>query len=503
MEDEDDDEQSGGGVPTELLLSYLAFGREALKKRVVLATTVFVMVSGFAVALASLWPRTYHADTRLMAQRSDVLAMRGDSIGDALRGAQDVILSRENLQKIVDSRNLVRAWEERRAPILRLKDKIANALRGPISPSEQAEALVGLLKDKLTVTVGPGDGTLSLAVDWADGQSAASIVDAAEQNFLATRHSAEISMIADYAAILEGHAADARKDVDSLAEQVKQSRKSRIAAAKDAFKADRDKDADKEPTTVLATPHYAPSRPTRPDDDQDVARIKSQLDTKQRTYSDMEDDRRHQLVEAQAKLSDLLTKYTEAHPAIVDQKQRILMLQRESAQAVALKSEIVELQESMKSHMSASQSAAGVGSAVLLRPGARTGDPETLPPELTELLQDRNLIDPALAEQFDSALRKYRALRDQISSAQIDLDTAQLAFKHRYNIVAPAEVPTKAAKPKVGAIIGGGIFAALLLAIAVAIGAELRTDRIQQQWQVRQIALPVLADLRFPPEAGE
>jgi len=113
------------------------------------------------------------------------------------------------------------------------------------------------------------------------------------------------------------------------------------------------------------------------------------------------------------------------------------------------------------------------------------------------------LIDPALAEQFDSALRKYRALRDQISSAQIDLDTAQLAFKHRYKIVAPAETPTKPIKPKVPMIVGGGIVAALLLAIAAAIGAELRTDRIMQRWQVQQIALPVLADLRFPPGPSE
>src|SRR5215471_14852887 len=121
-DDDDGDEEQSGGLPIELILSYLAFAKQALKKRIVLETTIFVVVTAITLVVATLWPRTYHSESRLMAQRSDVLATRGDSIGDALRGAPDVVLARENLQKIVKQLDLVKSWEERRPPLLRVKD---------------------------------------------------------------------------------------------------------------------------------------------------------------------------------------------------------------------------------------------------------------------------------------------------------------------------------------------------------------------------------------------
>jgi len=507
MEDDDGEEEQSGGIPTELILSYLAFAKQALKKRIVLETTIFVVVTTITVVVAIILPRTYHSESRLMAQRSDVLATRGDSIGDALRGAPDVVLSRENMEKIVKQLDLVRIWDERRPPVLKLKDTIMTKLRGPLSAKDQADGLVGLMKDKLTVTVGNGDGTLTLAADWADPESAAKIVEAAEQNFLESRHSAEISMIADYAAILEEHAADARKDVDNLAEQVRKARKEKIARVKEAIaKPEKDKD---EAEGALSAPHYVPAaRPvhTGGDADEETARLKTQLEAKQRAISDMESERRRRLLEQQARLADLETKFTEAHPSVLDAKQRILALSKEDPQVASARAEVAELEQDLKRRVSSSQATSGAGSTVLMHASGGLSRPpasETLPPEITDLLRDRDIIDPALAEQFDSALRKYRALRDQISSAQIDLDTAQLAFKHRYKIVAPAEAPTKPIKPKIPVILAGGIIGALLLAFAAAILAELRTDRIMQRWQGQQIALPVLADLRFPPGPSE
>ena len=507
MADDDGDEEQSAGLPTELILSYLAFARQALKKRIVLETTIFVVVTALTIALAVFLPRTYHAESRLMAQRSDVLATRGDSIGDALRGAPDVVLARENLEKIVKQLNLVNIWEARRPPLLRAKDVVMSKLRGPLSLKDKTDALVGLMKDKLVVTIGNGDGTLTIGADWADPQSAAKIVEAAEQNFLESRHSAEISMIADYAAILEDHAIDARKDVDTLAEQVRKARKERVAKVSEALaKPGKDKD---DGDSALSTPRYVPqARPVHPSagGDEEMSQLKTQIETKRRSIAELEDTRRRSLQEQQQKLTDLLTKYTEAYPAVADAKSKILALQQEAPQVAVLRSEVNDLEQELKRVTAGAQAKDGVGTSTLLhsgglRPSERSE--ATLPPEITDLLRDRDLIDPALAEQFESALRKYRALRDQISSAQIDVDTAQLAFKHRYKIVAPAEAPTKPIKPKIPVIIIGGLVAGLLLAISAAIGAELRTDRIQQRWQVQQLALPGLADLRFPPGPSE
>ena len=48
-------------------------------------------------------------------------------------------------------------------------------------------------------------------------------------------------------------------------------------------------------------------------------------------------------------------------------------------------------------------------------------------------------------------------------------------------------------------MIGGGLFAALLLALLVPILLELRTGIIVERWQVQQLRLPILAELPLPP----
>jgi uncharacterized protein involved in exopolysaccharide biosynthesis len=65
-------------------------------------------------------------------------------------------------------------------------------------------------------------------------------------------------------------------------------------------------------------------------------------------------------------------------------------------------------------------------------------------------------LDPAVGAQFRTAVNKYATLRDKIGTARVDLDTAQAAFKHRYRIVIPAEVPDKPSKPKIPVVLGVG-----------------------------------------------
>jgi uncharacterized protein involved in exopolysaccharide biosynthesis len=107
--------------------------------------------------------------------------------------------------------------------------------------------------------------------------------------------------------------------------------------------------------------------------------------------------------------------------------------------------------------------------------------------------------DPALEAQIGNAVAKYADLRAQISSARVELDLAQAAFRYRYTVVVPAEPPPGPIKPKAGLIIAAATLASLLIGIIVAIIAELRMDRVAHRWQVeRHLGLPVLAELRLP-----
>ena len=44
--------------------------------------------------------------------------------------------------------------------------------------------------------------------------------------------------------------------------------------------------------------------------------------------------------------------------------------------------------------------------------------------------------------------------------------------------------------------------ATMALAFLAAIGLELRRGKIVEQWQVQELALPILAELQFPPSSS-
>ena len=111
-------------------------------------------------------------------------------------------------------------------------------------------------------------------------------------------------------------------------------------------------------------------------------------------------------------------------------------------------------------------------------------------------------VDPTVTAQFELAVRRYSGLQDEISTSRIELDRAQAAFKHRYQVITPARAPDKPIKPKVAVIVAGGVFASLLLVLLIAVIAELRTGRLVERWQVQQLKLPILVEIGLPPVGG-
>ena len=83
-----------------------------------------------------------------------------------------------------------------------------------------------------------------------------------------------------------------------------------------------------------------------------------------------------------------------------------------------------------------------------------------------------------------------------MNAAQVDLDHARAAFKYRYKIVWPAEVPRRPVSPNPFKYLGAGTIASLLLALFVAAAPELLKGRVVERWQIeRGLGIPVLADL--------
>src|SRR5262249_51003578 len=93
---------------------------------------------------------------------------------------------------------------------------------------------------------------------------------------------------------------------------------------------------------------------------------------------------------------------------------------------------------------------------------------------------------PSTDAQNRKAIAKCAEIRAQISPARIELDLAQAAFRYRYSVVVPAEPPRGAIKPKTNILIAGATLASVLLAIIIAVIAELRMDRVVHRWQVER-----------------
>jgi hypothetical protein len=368
--------------------------------------------------------------------------------------------------------------------------------------------LVATLESKLMVNA--GDTTMTIGVDWHEPTMAAKLVVATEQQFLETRHYAEVGTLAEYIQILEGHAQDLRQEIDEIADQIHK------------LASDRGRPANVAPTPapaasdskVVPPPLRRPPVRSRLVLDEELPRLKMQLEEKKKTFAQLDDDHKRRLRELQLKLTEAKLRYTPAHPIVVDLEKQVAAMSEETPEMQALRGSIEQLEAEIKERTNASIAGSSPrpefipGGAAAPGGQAPAGQPEPpqagpLPADITQLQNSADSIDPAIAAQFRYAVAKYTTLRDQISTARIDLDAAQAAFKYRYQVLTPADVPNRAIKPKVPLIVAAGLIGGLLLALLLPIGLELKRGKIVERWQVAQIPLPILAELRFPPHSPE
>lgn len=498
--DDDSEENDSAAVPPlDQVKSYAAYAVRSLKRHTRLAVVAALVVTAGTGAAVTVWPRTYTCTTVLSAVDNKVLD--GDRSTEALRGAEEVILNHDNIGALVDEVKLTKRWETTLPPASRFKQKVSSWLRGgEVSERDKRDALVQMVQNALSV-IPPGwnQNKLTISADWNDPKIAADLAEAADQSFLRARHVAEISTITEYIEILEGHATELRAEIDKLADQNQRVRDDKLAelthrsapAAKD------------KPASVVRAP--GPAAPKIPVED--LSELKSQLELKQRALKELEDNQQRRRADAEAALTQLRTKFTDAHPMVVAAENNVASLSQDTPQIAALRSDVTALNAALKSKSAAADLAASGGPRVAGVPvsagiqGASGVEP--LPADIMRMMQDDNEdLDPAVGAQFKGAVSKYAAIRDKIGTARVDLDTAQAAFRHRYQIIIPAEAPSKPSKPKVPLILAGGVLASLVIGWLLAILAELRTGRVVERWQVYSLGIPLLGELRWPPSSG-
>jgi len=451
--------------PTPLPGDYLLFALRAARRRKGL--TILVLVACIAVLTTYYMSKTpqYRAETRILAQRQQSLpSIVRSNVAEDLptRAASEIIHRRENLLDLANQAGLLEA-PPKSDMLDRLRSMAASGLSGSSGVGEPLDELLDVLDRRLKVDV--GEVTIAIQIDWPNPQQAYRIVEGALQNFLEARHVLDVTALDDAIAILQGRAAVA---ADALAKATEETRR---AIQQDAGRSYR-------------TPTNSRSSPPLPRQaSEDLARLKSRLDAKERAINDVEQFRRRRLSELQAQYDARRAVYAEAHPEMANLRLDIAALNRDSPQITTLREEERALREEYQARLARERGATGGSQGAFLA--------DQRPP--VENLQ----AAVEQSERVREARSRYQQISESLNSAQVELDTARAAFKHRYKVIKPAQVSKHPVSPNPLKVFGLGGIASLLFAFAVSAAADWRSGRVLERWQVeRGLGLPVIADLR-------
>ena len=457
-------------VDLTLLADYAHFVRRALQRH---AAGALAVLAATLVALAvavSAWPRTYQVDGRLLVQSTSLVSSLVNPERMASRenrgptlAAQEIVKSRDNLLAIMKATNLLAEWDRTRTPLFRLKDQLVALVGGANTEEQRLDAMAGLLEDRLQVGAND-EGTVGFVLRWPDPVMGRQLVDRAMQSFLEHRRVTEAAAITDSIAILE-------RSADAVEAEIK--------ATLDRLPASPGR------VSRRAAPRPQPPPTTGPTAEVTVrlARLRSALDDRQQEVARLEGLHTQQVAEAQARLSAALTIYTEGHPTVMSLKQTVTRLSAEPAELVTARREAraLETQYDDLSTRVGTLTASAEQARLLSQLEAAT------PADSMELIRPSTGEADPVGLRLKNQMAELAMVQARASAARAELASAQAGFKYQYSVVRPPQLPRAPVAPNVVAILGAGVVASLLLALAFAVGSDLASGRALEAWQVERL----------------
>ena len=195
----------------------------ALRRHSQLAVRIFLVTLGVTALAIPLLPRSYHVAARMLALPPEgapgAARPSGTDPGGLVDGAAQVVLSHENLLRIIREQDLVDCWDLNRGLLLRSVDRVRRLL-GMVAPDPARRELqmIRLLEKKLTVEV--KGAQVMIGFDWSDPRTAVAVVDAVQKKLVEARREAELAPLDRRRRSLEASAAETDRRVGELAERV-------------------------------------------------------------------------------------------------------------------------------------------------------------------------------------------------------------------------------------------------------------------------------------------
>lgn len=447
-----------------LIGHYVGFVLRAPLRHKLLAASCFTIVLATALAALAVFPFRYQVQATVLAGYpvTGALAIPARQDRDTpTRAAREILQRRENLTALCRETQFVQKYIDKRPWAIRAKDFVIQKITGKErDPHELESSLVDTLQDRLWVSVSP-EGAVTITFQWWDDRIAQDIVEAALQSFLDVRRAAEVKTVAEAMQILEGQKTRLEADIQNTI---------------DAFE-------EKQKELRIPTPARR-AAPGRPAGDPELGRLHAELAEHRRTVSDLETARQARLSQLQAQLLQQESVYAADHPALIATRREIDSLSDAPDKVRDLRGAISELEREISRR-------GGRVAVVAAAPG---------PDPYAEARSRLDTMDPRLdfeRGQLGNLLRQHDDLRNRIEAARVEMETAEAAFKHRYSVITPPQLPRGPIKPYGIMFILGGVMGGIAFALFAATAADLTSGRVIERWQVEdQLELPVLAEIR-------
>jgi uncharacterized protein involved in exopolysaccharide biosynthesis len=423
----------------------------AAKRRKGLSFVVMMICGALTVLGAIFAPRSYEVESRVLVQRTTAITggqpnpyVSPEEMRNQAKEYEEQVMARDNIIAIVKTKNLVARWDDMRQPHRRLIDKLNRKLgKEPPGDDEKFEALVANIEHRMKVFVDAT--TVTVKLEWSEPTAARDIVEAAVKNFLDARYQSEVGVIPARLKIQEAFVQGSHKELETAAQQLVV-----LQAQKDPKK--------RVDVFIPTLPPTVRDETLPPPDPQ----LQAQLENVRGQVNALQGAKTQRLAELNQQLLEQQQQKGPQHPDIIGLKAQISAMQQDPPQLAQLKAQEAQLQAEINAKRAA-QKAAEPRPAPLPAPRLASRDAGVVPPEPLPATAPKNVQDAQV--QFDSASGKYQEAVKALQATQVELQTADAAYKQRYRVTHPAEVPAGPKRP-VGLI-------AVLIGVLATIGAVL------------------------------
>jgi uncharacterized protein involved in exopolysaccharide biosynthesis len=497
--DSDHDEGAEEGLDLEAVRDWVGFVWRARLRRPKTAIGVFTAIAGLGLTVSLVMPQVYNSQVKLLVQPDLVgpalsnpgRAVPHDDDRNPTKNVADTIMRRDNLVALVKEANLVDRWDTSRPWSLRMKDKLFAAINGPQTEEQQLTGLAQTLEKRLQVST--NQSTMTISVDWQEPKMAYDLATLVQKNFIESRYDADVTAIEDAIKVLEDH-------MKSEGEQVDKD----LAAYQTAVDALNPAAVAPPPTPPPATasPRPVPVAAARAPAvaaaaDPDLAKA---LEEKRRQIRVVQDSHDHELETLKQQLVEAQLTLAPAHPTVIALQEKVDGLSQPPAELTVLRGE----ERALLAEIALASAPTAAGSTydsslsrvmgVSPAPGGGAGAPSA---------PNRNPMEDARSatakEKLEASMHRYQEVLARLDSARLELDITRTAYRYRYSVVTPAEVPRGPLK-KTSQIVGlAAVVLGALFALLAAAAADFRSGRIIETWQVRRLlGVEVVGELDPP-----